>query len=280
VLQIKFHVFAKYVPSEDFAKNILPNLKNLLNDESPYVRKSLSSDLNNCAKILGKEYTLEHLVPLILTLFRDESSDVRYKAISNISELESVIGIEELTNRLLNPIITLAEDSQWRVRTSIISIIPQLAAHMKVDSFNQFIPIFINWLTGVVAIVRDEANKLIPVVAQIFGPEWFFDNIAEKLLAEQSPNCRFVKATVHVMESLSLSLTPDQKERVVGYVIAQSENRVPNIRIAVSQCLGKLLGGNTPDDLKQPIETALKRLVNDQDNDVKYEATNALKKLT
>ena len=53
---------------------ILPIVKDLVNDMNPHVKTALAGVIMNLAPILGQENTIEHLLPLFLIQLKDEVS--------------------------------------------------------------------------------------------------------------------------------------------------------------------------------------------------------------
>ena len=51
---------------------ILPIVKDLVNDMNPHVKTALAGVIMNLAPILGQENTIEHLLPLFLIQLKDE----------------------------------------------------------------------------------------------------------------------------------------------------------------------------------------------------------------
>ena len=52
--------------------NILPIVKELVNDVNPHVKTSLAGVIMSLAPILGESDTIENLLPLFLTQLKDE----------------------------------------------------------------------------------------------------------------------------------------------------------------------------------------------------------------
>ena len=52
--------------------NILPIVKELVNDVNPHVKRSLAGVIMSLAPILGESDTIENLLPLFLTQLKDE----------------------------------------------------------------------------------------------------------------------------------------------------------------------------------------------------------------
>jgi len=58
--------------SEVVMNNILPIVKELVNDVNPHVKTSLAGVIMSLAPILGESDTIENLLPLFLTQLKDE----------------------------------------------------------------------------------------------------------------------------------------------------------------------------------------------------------------
>ena len=61
--------------------NILPIVKELVNDVNPHVKTSLAGVIMSLAPILGESDTIENLLPLFLTQLKDEVRDIHKKKI-------------------------------------------------------------------------------------------------------------------------------------------------------------------------------------------------------
>ena len=58
--------------TETIMNEILPIVKDLVNDMNPHVKTALAGVIMNLAPILGQENTIEHLLPLFLIQLKDE----------------------------------------------------------------------------------------------------------------------------------------------------------------------------------------------------------------
>ena len=61
--------------------NILPIVKELVNDVNPHVKTSLAGVIMSLAPILGESDTIENLLPLFLTQLKDEVNSYKLKRV-------------------------------------------------------------------------------------------------------------------------------------------------------------------------------------------------------
>jgi serine/threonine-protein phosphatase 2A regulatory subunit A len=121
---------------------ILPNVKELVNDTNQHVKSALAGVIMGLSPVVGKENTIEHLLPLFLTQLKDECPEVRLNIISNLDCVNEVIGVKTLSQSLLPAIVELAE-----VRLAIIEYISLLAGQLGVEFFDEKLNnLYANWL--------------------------------------------------------------------------------------------------------------------------------------
>lgn len=256
--------------------NVLPAVKELVCDTNQHVKAALASVIMGLSPIMGKDNTIQHLLPLFLILLKDEHSDVRLNIISN---LDSVIGIHQLSQSLLPAIVELAEDPKWRVRLAIIEHMPLLAEQLGVDFFDEKLnSLCMSWLVDGVFAIRSAATSNLKRLVAIFGLEWAQNTIITKVLSmARDPNYLHRMTTLFAINVLADVCPPDVITKFMVPVIANLANdTVPNVRFNVAKTMAKLTPVLDPTTVEMQVKPCLTRLHEDDDNDVKYFASEAL----
>lgn len=103
-----------------------------------------------------------------------------------------MIGLDRLAQHLLPAINELSEDRQWRVRLAIINYMPLLAKQLGAEFFNsKLASLCLEWLSDVVASIREAAVTNLSNLTQHFGPDWFTQHVVPKVCTADPGACGF-----------------------------------------------------------------------------------------
>ncbi|KRY92691.1 Serine/threonine-protein phosphatase 2A 65 kDa regulatory subunit A alpha isoform [Trichinella pseudospiralis] len=283
---------------------VLPCVKDLVNDVNQHVKTSLASVIMGMAPLLGREKTVEHLLPMYLMLLKDETAEVRLNIISSLDKINEVIGVNQLANSLLPAIVDLAEDVKWRVRLAIIEYMPLLARQLAQQFFDEkLLEYCINWLSDhgenllhlivclqrgvtfysiLVYAIREAATNNLKELVSKFGVQWAERAVFPKVLALASQsnylqrltclNCITVLAPVCGSEATTKHLLPT--------VLKLATDPIANVRFNVAKTLKSIAPIFDPTMVQNEIKPTILKLLEDGDDDVRFfaeEAKNSLR---
>lgn len=270
---------------DEIIKRVVPCLENLTGDQSVGVREALAGKIAQISPQIGKEHTIVYLLPLFLDMLRDEHSEVRLQIISNLDVINEIIGIDRLSESLLPAISDLAKDKQWRVLLAIIDYSPLLAKQLGVEFFNkELVPLVINWLWDPVWAIRDAAAENLNTLADVFGIDWLEQEILPKLVGLQAnANYLYRFTALLAVKKIAPKLTVNTLvTSVLPFVTDMSEDPVANVRFSCATTFAKVanrIAGEKLETIQSEILPALERLTEDNDTDVRFFATEALKSI-
>lgn len=270
---------------DEIIKRIVPCLENLTSDPSVGVREALAGKIAHMSPQIGKEHTVTYLLPLFLDMLRDEQSEVRLQIISNLDVINEIIGIDRLSESLLPAISDLAKDKQWRVLLAVIDYSPLLAKQLGVDFFNkELVPLVINWLWDPVWAIRDAAAENLKTLADVFGIDWLEQEILPKLVGLQAnANYLYRFTALLAVKKIASTLTVNTLvTSVLPFITDMSEDPVANVRFNCATTFAKVanrIAGEKTETIQTEILPVLERLTEDNDTDVRFFATEALKSI-
>ncbi|KAI7846725.1 armadillo-type protein [Circinella umbellata] len=114
----------------------------LIQDDTPMVRRAAAKSLGDFAKQLAKEDLNSSIMPLFIKLTNDDQDTVRLLTVEDLLQISRILSVEENKTTLLPILKSLAQDKSWRVRYMVASNFAELC-----DSFGE-------------AITRDELVSL------------------------------------------------------------------------------------------------------------------------
>lgn len=262
---------------------VLPCVKELVNDANQHVKSALASVIMGLSPILGKENTIEHLLPLFLTQLKDECPEVRLNIISNLDCVNEVIGIRELSQSLLPAIVELAEDNKWRVRLAIIEYMPLLAGQLGVEFFDEKLnTLCMTWLVDHVFAIREAATTNLMKLVEKFGTDWAQLTVIPKVLSmSRDQNYLHRMTCLFCINVLAEACGQDLTTRhLLPVVLTLSTDAVANVRFNVAKTLQKIGPVLDASTIQTQFRPALDRLKTDADTDVRFFATEAMEVLS
>lgn len=282
--------FAKLLKDSSIVlTKVLPAVQSLSMDESEAVRASLALNVTNLVTLMSKEEAIDHLLPILLNMLKDEFPDVRLNIIASLKVVNDVIGVDLLSESLLPAITELAKDVNWRVRMAIIEYIPILAEQLGVQFFDQQLSdLCLSWLWDTVYSIREAAVNNLKKLTETFGSDWCRDEIISKLLKFDSQllenfvyRFTLLSALTALVPVVSFTVVAEQ---ILPFVSHLADDAVPNIRFNVAKSYCAIVESLSKDStdyndlIQKKIIPSLKKLVQDEDIDVRYFATQSLEK--
>lgn len=269
-------------------RDILPIIRELVNDNSQHVRAALASNIMGLAPVLGVDVTVKHLVEVVLALLKDEFPDVRLNVISRLDKVSFFMSVDILSRELLPAIVELAEDKNWRVRLAIIGHIPLLARELGRDFFKdnkKLGDLCLSWLRDTVYSIREAAIVNLKLLTEVFGVDWAKEFIVPQVLAlfDDSSNYLFRMTALYAIGVLAQVVGPEMVEDafLTKLVEGGSKDPVPNVRFCSAKTINRVIPYVRAEAREGKIRPCLMALVGEpeKDKDVKYFAQEALDKL-
>jgi serine/threonine-protein phosphatase 2A regulatory subunit A len=271
----------KFIQKSIIVTRIVPTIQRLVTDNSEFVRAIISAEINSIGPLLGKEDTVKLLLPLLLILFRDEASDVRLNVISKLEGIHSTIGIELLSKSLLPAITSLAQDQKWRVRLAVIELMPMIGKQLGADIFtDSLISTCIQWCNDKIYSIRKHAATNIKKLSQLFGEEWTTKQVIPKIekLSQDSQHTQRMTA-LFVFSILLENSNNIQLHKIIAPLAMKLANDpVANVRFTAAKTLiiplklFQTTNVSQNDPVRGEIVNCLKKLVGDNDRDVRFYA--------
>jgi serine/threonine-protein phosphatase 2A regulatory subunit A len=280
-------------PDADFGlklvvRDVLPIIRELVNDNSQHVRAALASNIMGLAPVLGVDVTVKHLVEVVLSLLKDEFPEVRLNVISRLDKVSFFLSADVLSRELLPAIVELAEDKNWRIRLAIVGHIPLLARELGRDFFNdnkQLGELCLSWLRDSVYTIREAASVNLKALTEVFGVVWAKEHIVPPVLAlfEESSNYLFRMTALYAIGILAQVVGPEMVEGsfLTTLVEGGSKDPVPNVRFCSAKTINRVIPYVRAEARESKIRPCLVSLIDgpEKDEDVKYFAQEALDKL-
>ena len=102
--------------------------KNLVQDDTPMVRRAAASKLGEFAKVVEPDYLREELVPLFTNLANDEQDSVRLLAIEAGIAMAGQFRPDDLEQQMMQTLRSATDDKSWRVRYVIADKLVEVSA--------------------------------------------------------------------------------------------------------------------------------------------------------
>ncbi|XP_063902178.1 serine/threonine-protein phosphatase 2A 65 kDa regulatory subunit A alpha isoform-like [Zophobas morio] len=257
-------------------EQILPCVKSLSMDASPFVRSALALHIMKLSKTIDPELSMSCLVDLFTTFLADDFPDVRLNAILTLSDICGVLSTSSLSRSIIPSIIGLSEDRQWRVRLSVIEYIPELARRLD-DEFSENVgSLCTKWLCDSVHFIRKSTSKTIADLVRLYGATWAKTAIFPALFQMANYQNYLHRMTVlFTIDSLLPVLDSDVIiEDLIPLVIKMAGDPIANVRFNAAKTMGSLI--KSLSFKPENIEITLKSLEEDPDPDVRFYANQSL----
>ena len=274
---------AKAFPVDTVVAQLVGPVTAVSRDPSEYVREALASNVMGLAPVVGKDKAVEQLLPVFLQLLKDENAMVRLAVVSDLASAEGVIGVDLLSSALLPAIVDLSEERNWRTRAKIIEHIASLAKQLDVNYFDQNLAeLCLSWLTYKVFAIREAAAQNLVKLVGVYGQAWARSKIVPRVVDLKSHHHYLYRLTcVLTIEALIPVLhESDAANVLVPVILSLATDPVPNVRFGVAKALERLAVA-CPWALEKmdAVKPTLRTMSSDPDNDVKYFARRAAKKV-
>jgi len=273
------------LPSDraDLRLECLNTFKQLAEDDTPMVRRSVASNLGHFARavveIEPENIELE-IVPLFRKLVDDEQDSVRLLIVENAATITGLIQLEpEERDALMLPMVRcFANDKSWRVRYMAADQLPALCASLGDDALrDELLPSFLKLLRDGEAEVRTAAAfKVTDVTKKIvqLPPNEDGDNgldlavinvipVVRELVTDPSQHVRAALASNVMGLAFELGVEVTMKE-VLELVLTLLKDEFPDVRLNVISKLDKVTFVMGIDKLSNELLPAIVDLAEDR----------------
>ncbi|OMJ90390.1 hypothetical protein SteCoe_7309 [Stentor coeruleus] len=117
---IEMRKFARVLEKAFLVSDIIPDLRNLAQDEQDQVRTLCIDSLIEVAKLLSKEENKLHTLPLILVIGDDKSWKVRYHFAQKFPAIAQALGKDITESSLIQTFVQLLRDNEADVKTTAL----------------------------------------------------------------------------------------------------------------------------------------------------------------
>jgi serine/threonine-protein phosphatase 4 regulatory subunit 1 len=257
----------------------------LVKDLQWKVRRPLSHSLHEVARILGTDLTEQNLLT-VFELFMKDLDEVKVGVVRHIAKFLAILSPPSREKYLPVVCDITNETSNWRFRKLIARQLGELSGLYDAKTVNKWlVPISLQVCQDAVAGVRRAAFRSVGALINRLGSgdggnAAMRDEYLEQLVAFASTfpetsyldRQMYVNICGYVVDDISPELFA---ETFLPRLIMLTTDRVPNVRVVVSQVLHKLSKLPRFKDQKEVTE-ALVTLSKDKDRDVLYNAHMAL----
>ena len=251
------------------------------------VRRTLASSIHELGVILGEESSGKDLIPIFNGFLKD-LDEVRIGLLKHLSDFLKLLNPLDRREYLpkLSEFLKMDNDRNWRFRYELTEQLEQLIPLYSPSDVEEHIaPIAMVLVRDKVAAVRQAAAGVLSSILKSLNasdtPELahsLFQCVVESLAHETLWVHRQTFATLCYGIHTCGAMDQDQfLEDAFPHLLEMSEDKVPNVRLAVARTLSRISAEGDPegliyktDDEGQRLRTIEMNLKNDQDVDVRY----------
>ncbi|XP_059088658.1 serine/threonine-protein phosphatase 4 regulatory subunit 1-like isoform X1 [Tigriopus californicus] len=260
----------------------------LASDMQWKVRRTLASSIHEMGVILGKEIAATDLIPIFDGFLKD-LDEVRIGLLKHLADFLQLLNPVDRDKYLkkLGDFRKMDNERNWRFRQELTYQLEKLTPCFSAPQVLEFItPVAYRLCTDRVASVRSGAASVVAVIIKHIdeSPERYLSirvvaNIVEDLAERRVWTYRqtFVNICYQIHQIKALD-AQNFNQNILPYLLDLSEDRVPNVRLAVSRTLS-IISKESPDflSIQTPnkfnwvkFQTVEKNLKNDSDVDVRF----------
>lgn len=148
-----------------FVQEMIPILKNLVNDDQDPVRVLCIDSLVEISKVFPKDLNKANIVPILIHMIRDRAWKVRIKISNSFAGLAEAMKQEIADNTLLNIFSSLLGDPEGEVRTAATQNFGKFLSYVSSSKFSNVLPQIIELLKDTIPLVRVAAFEIITKIA-------------------------------------------------------------------------------------------------------------------
>jgi serine/threonine-protein phosphatase 2A regulatory subunit A len=147
--------------SDLFVQEMVPILKNLVNDDQDSVRVLCIDSIVEISRNFNRDLNKTTIVPILIHMVRDRAWKVRIKISNNFAGLAEAMKQEIADSTLLNIFSSLLGDAEGEVRTAATQNYGKFLAYVSASKYVQVIPQVLELLRDTIPLVRVAAFEIV-----------------------------------------------------------------------------------------------------------------------
>lgn len=262
------------------SEKIIPEASTLTNDSAPQVRREIASHLMEFAPIIGNHNTSASIVPIFQQILHDNDNDASAALLKSLLQHVDSIDLATITPAILPVILEISGETHWRVKVVIIELLPSFTKVLDADDFNKKIfPLIKVWLSDLIYSVRKVMTETLPSIVKILGVDWAVNTLAPVIIGFKSDRNYLIRQVTLLSIQCLHGTIPDSQfaKTFLPVILQMASDPIPNVKSMSAKSL-ILFTGINDQKVTQQIQSTLKTLSSDHDQDVKYFACMALLK--
>ena len=274
--------FLEVVSQGAFIDAFIPVAVLLADAPDPQARKVLTLLLIDIACKVPAAVVAQHLSDLILRLTVDEDPLVRLRVWQRLDAMAASIP-DLVTTRLTDPLKTMVNDANWRVRRHAALALPSVMKHLGKEYLqSNYLGKLLELLRDGVDMVRTAAAIALPKIGNLGGTDWAYEHIFPSIRSMANGDFKVRLSMLTALQGIMLEINDvggggQLGAEALAYLVAASNDKVPNVRLRCAQVLGAICPAIGPEISRTSIRPVLVGMQGDKDRDVVFFATESLK---
>lgn len=166
-----------------FVSEMLPFLKNLVNDDQDSVRMLCIESIVEICKSFTKDLNKTHIIPILIHVIRDKAWKVRIKISDNFAKLAESMGTEITDGSLLNIFSSLLSDPEGEVRTAASQNFPSLMKQVSPSKYSLVISSVTDLTKDTLAQARVAGFEILTIMALGLSKDEVKSKVIDVILA-------------------------------------------------------------------------------------------------
>jgi serine/threonine-protein phosphatase 2A regulatory subunit A len=184
--------------SDMFITEMLPVLKNLVNDDQDSVRMLCIDSIVQISKIFTKELNKTNIIPILIHMIRDRAWKVRIKISNNFANLADAMSTEIADGSLLNIFASLLSDPEGEVRTAAIQNFAKFLKLVSPNKYSTVANMIMDLTKDTVTQVRVAAFEVLAIVAQGLSKDEVKSKLVDSIMASTKQEAEFEVKIEHM----------------------------------------------------------------------------------
>lgn len=168
--------------SDMFLTEMLPVLKNLVNDDQDSVRVLCIDSIVQISKVFTKELNKSNIIPILIHMIRDRAWKVRIKIANNFANLAEAMSTDISDSSLLNIFSSLLSDPEGEVRTAATQNFSKFLKFVSPNKYGTITNLVLELTRDTVTQVRVAAFEILAIVAQGLSKDEVRSKLVDSIL--------------------------------------------------------------------------------------------------
>lgn len=187
---------------DNFVQDMIPILKNLVNDDQDSIRLLCIDSIVDIAKSFTKDLNKANIIPILIPMIRDKAWKVRIKISTVFARLAEAMGSDITDNTLMNLFCTLLSDAEGEVRSAATQNFSGFLKSVSKPKYSAVIPTVLELNKDTIPLVRVCAYEILTLISAALPKEEVKQKLIGNLLANfKTENDNEVK--IEMLRSLS-----------------------------------------------------------------------------